>query len=455
MALNLQHKQLRISGMTCINCQNKIEQTLRRADGVQAASVRYDTGTAEVTYDTDLLSLEDLTAMIQALDYQVLAEGAGRTPDASRRVSLAVIILCLFFLLEKFGILNLLAPSQLADSAMSYGMLFVIGLVTSVHCVAMCGGINLSQCLPQADAGQQSRRASLLPAFLYNLGRVLSYTAIGFLLGLVVLLLGGGGAGPSPLLQGILKLIAGVLMVIMGLAMLDLFLGLRRLTLRPPRFLAAKVGAQKARHSRPLVVGLLNGLMPCGPLQSMQLVALAAGDPFSGALAMFLFSLGTVPLMLGLGSAVAALGRRFSQTVRTVGAVLVVVLGLAMLSQGWSLTGFSCCGSLGAAVTEPAGDSTGQAVLEDGTQVVTSTLSSGRYPDITVQAGVPVRWIIDAPAGSINGCNYKMLLQAYGITYTFQEGENILEFTPTEPGTISYSCWMGMIRGTITVTGGS
>ncbi|MGM9578440.1 MAG: sulfite exporter TauE/SafE family protein [Evtepia sp.] len=319
MALNLQHKQLRIGGMTCINCQNKIEQTLRRADGVQAASVRYDTGTAEVTYDTDLLSLEDLTAMIQALDYQVLAEGAGRTPDASRRVSLAVIILCLFFLLEKFGILNLLAPSQLADSAMSYGMLFVIGLVTSVHCVAMCGGINLSQCLPQADAGQQSMRASLLPAFLYNLGRVLSYTAIGFLLGLVVLLLGGGGAGPSPLLQGILKLIAGVLMVIMGLAMLDLFPGLRRLTLRPPRFLAAKVGAQKARHSRPLVVGLLNGLMPCGPLQSMQLVALAAGDPFSGALAMFLFSLGTVPLMLGLGSAVAALGRRFSQTVRTWG----------------------------------------------------------------------------------------------------------------------------------------
>ena len=68
---------------------------------------------------------------------------------------------------------------------------------------------------------------------------------------------------------------------------------------------------------------------------------------------------------------------------------------------------------------------------------------------------MPVRWIIDAPAGSINGCNYKMLLQAYDITYTFQEGENILEFTPTEPGTISYSCWMGMIRGTITVTGGS
>ena len=63
-------------------------------------------------------------------------------------VSLAV-ILFLYALLQHFGILNLLAPGQLADTKMGYGMLFVIGLITSVHCIAMCGGINLSQCIPQ------------------------------------------------------------------------------------------------------------------------------------------------------------------------------------------------------------------------------------------------------------------------------------------------------------------
>lgn len=55
--------------------------------------------------------------------------------------------MAVFFLLQHFGILNRLAPDSLADASMSYGMLFVIGMVTSVHCIAMCGGINLSQTL--------------------------------------------------------------------------------------------------------------------------------------------------------------------------------------------------------------------------------------------------------------------------------------------------------------------
>lgn len=212
---------------------------------------------------------------------------------------------------------------------------------------------------------------------------------------------------------------------------------------------------------------------------------------------MFLFSLGTVPLMLGLGALVSALGKRFTHAVMNVGAVLVVVLGLAMLSQGGSLSGLlqpdslfllivifcvlgvaaslpfrsgvcrlACLAAAVCAVVyiaaawggwsgSPAeADGEGKAELADGIQVVTSTLSPGRYPDITVQAGTPVRWVIDAPAGSITGCNYKMLIQEYGIVHTFQEGENVIEFTPTQPGTISYSCWMGMLHGSIFVTDG-
>lgn len=53
--------------------------------------------------------------------------------------------------------------------------------------------------------------------------------------------------------------------------------------------------------------------MPCGPLQSMQIVALASGNIFTGAFSMFCFSLGTVPLMLGFGSVVSALGKHFTR----------------------------------------------------------------------------------------------------------------------------------------------
>lgn len=96
-----------------------------------------------------------------------------------------------------------------------------------------------------------------------------------------------------------------------------------------------------------------------------------------------------------------------------------------------------------------------QAESTDQVQVVTSTLSARKYPSITVQVGTPVKWVIDAPAGSINGCNYRMLLREYGIEHTFQEGENVIEFTPTETGTFQYGCWMRMIRGNIYVTDSS
>ena len=89
--------------------------------------------------------------------------------------------------------------------------------------------------------------------------------------------------------------------------------------------------------------------------------------------------------------------------------------------------------------------------MENGVQVVESQLASGKYPSIKVKKDVPVRWIINAPDGSINGCNYKIYINSYGIEHTFQKGENIIEFTPTKSESIGYSCWMGMIKGNINV----
>jgi plastocyanin domain-containing protein len=92
--------------------------------------------------------------------------------------------------------------------------------------------------------------------------------------------------------------------------------------------------------------------------------------------------------------------------------------------------------------------------IENGVQLVRSTLSGGRYPAITVRQDIPVKWTIDAPAGSINGCNNRMIIREYGIEHRFKPGENVIEFTPAKTGKFSYSCWMGMIRSSITVIAG-
>lgn len=451
MGTAVRTKKLRIGGMTCISCQNKIEKKLRNTAGIEKAEVSYNTGTALVTFDTDIISCQSITGIIENLGYSVLPDQGQERKDTNRTVGILIIIASLYMLLEQSGLLNLLVPSQLADETMGYGMLFIIGLITSVHCVAMCGGINLSQCIPKGGQAElnQGRIAALRPAFLYNLGRVISYTAVGFLAGGI-----GAAVTFSNTFQGVLKLAAGIFMVIMGINMLGIFPWLRRLNPRMPKFIAVKIQKEKSKSSSPFFVGLLNGLMPCGPLQAMQIYALSTGNPFSGALSMFLFSLGTVPLMFFLGALSTVLSKKFSNRVMTAGAVLVVVLGLSMFTQGISLAGISPSSFLPGLESSSGNkqEGSGEIKIEDGVQVINSTLSPGRYPNIKVQAGIPVKWIIDAPAGSINGCNNRMIIREYGIEYSFHTGENVVEFTPDKTGKIPYSCWMGMIRGSINVS---
>ena len=463
----MEHTKLYINGMTCINCQTRIQNALKKQSGITQATVSYETETADILYDSSVISPEQIQGLIDELGYSASVQKASHPKMVGRILRELGIIVILYFLLRHFGILNYLAPASLANAQMGYGMLFVIGLITSVHCIAMCGGINLSQTLqkdsePSENASSISR-AMFQNAAAYNTGRIISYTIIGGILGGIgTLTKMAGTLQTSSIFQGLLKLLAGALMVVMGINMLGLFPGLRRFNLRIPLPHFQKGKQKKASHKRrtPFIIGLFNGMMPCGPLQSMQIVALASANPFTGALSMFFFALGTIPLMLGFGSIVAGLGKHFTKQVLKCGAILVVVMGLSMMSQGTALSGInSKINTLFSAKDETTMKTSDLNHLndsdtdmeKDGIQYVSSTLESGHYPDITVKAGIPVKWTIHAEKSSINGCNYKILLPDFDTECVFEEGNNTIEFTPKETGIYTYSCWMGMITGKIYV----
>jgi len=84
-------------------------------------------------------------------------------------------------------------------------------------------------------------------------------------------------------------------------------------------------------------------------------------------------------------------------------------------------------------------------------QIVSTEMKGNRYEPITVQAGILVRWTVNADADELNGCNNPVTIPKYGIQKQLSPGENTIEFTPEEPGNVVYTCWMGMIRGTIRV----
>jgi sulfite exporter TauE/SafE/copper chaperone CopZ len=416
--------------MTCAHCADKIERALIKLPGVSEAKASFSQGTVRVRYDAERVGRQDFEREIQDAGYTP-GPGGGRMGKAAQAAASLAAIALLFLLLRGTGMGALAGMLPLAEAGMGYGMLFVIGLITSIHCVVMCGGINLSQCM---GAGP-GKKDAVRPGLLYNLGRVVSYTVFGALVGAV-----GSVVSFSGTAKGIVQAAAGVFMVIMGLNMTGLFPWLARLVPRMPSAVARRLRGGK-RSLGPFYVGLVNGLMPCGPLQAMQIYALSTGNALEGALSMLMFSLGTVPLMFGLGALSSMMSQKFTRRAMAVGAVLVVALGLSMFTGGLSLAG----------IATPASGGGQGALAEGGVQKVRTTLESGRYQPITVTAGTPVEWTIVAPEGSINGCNNRIFIPTYGIEHAFQYGENVIRFTPDKAGTFPYSCWMGMITSTITV----
>jgi sulfite exporter TauE/SafE len=365
-----------------------------------------------------------------------------------------IIIFAVYFVIKSTVGFNFIPQ---VDKSVGYGMLFVVGLLTSLHCIAMCGGINLSQCVRKSETasgvaganreiespgkpGVESKFAKFRPSFLYNSGRVISYTIIGGLVGALGSVISFSGSA-----KGIVAIIGGCFMVIIGVNMLDIFPWLRRFKISTPKFLGNKIYSSAGKRG-PFIIGLLNGLMPCGPLQTMQLYALGTGSFLAGASSMFLFSMGTVPLMFGFGALSSLLSSKFTHRMLKVSAVLVIVLGLTMVSRGLSLSGVTL------AATNPlAGNPSNVAKIQGGVQEVTTTIESGKYQPFIVQQGIPVRWIIKAKAEDLNGCNNPVTIPKYNIQKRLVPGDNLIEFTPTEAGNITYTCWMGMISSNIKV----
>jgi sulfite exporter TauE/SafE/copper chaperone CopZ len=454
MSNSIHRTTIAVDGMTCASCERRIESALLKLPGVSAARASAPLSEVRVTFDASRVDGEAINNAIRDTGYSArkqdsapVPEERGRAPREPRgfsvyqAVGMIAVIVALFLIIRYTVGFNFIPT---VSQSMGFGLIFLVGLVTSLHCVSMCGGITLSQTIAASDAPQPapiaptaaaSRGRRLMPALLYNSGRVISYTVIGGIAGAA-----GSVFNLSAALKGIMPVVAGAFMLFLGIRMLGVFPWLSRLRISLPR-LRGRPGASVRRG--PFIVGLLNGLLPCGPLQTMQVYALGTGSALTGALSMFVFSLGTVPLMFGFGAVSSYLSARFNKGMLKASGVLVAVLGLVMFTRGMNL--------FGVGLTFPGTDSSAVARIEDGVQRVTTTVDSGRYHPLIVQAGIPVRWTILVKAEDLNGCNNPVTVPAYGIRRQLSPGKNLIEFTPGREGIITYTCWMGMISSQIKV----
>ena len=227
---------------------------------------------------------------------------------------------------------------------------FVVGLLGSVHCVGMCGGIvgALALAPPRVRPGAAVialHAADAQPAAArsaaYNAGRIASYAVAGALAGGMA-----GGASrvaALPMLQGAAYVLANLLLVALGLHLMDAWRGIARIE---------QAGRIVWRHMAPLlrrigppdttgrmfVAGAVWGWLPCAMVYSVLVTAMLSGSAAGGAAVMLAFGLGTLPMMMALGMAGARLrGWLRLRGVRLACGALVLafgVLGLARAAGG-------------------------------------------------------------------------------------------------------------------------
>jgi len=166
---------------------------------------------------------------------------------------------------------------------------FTLGLVGSLHCAGMCGPLALA--LPPAGAKASTY---VFGRIAYNLGRLVTYCALGLVFGLL---------GKSLSLVGVQRWVS----IALGVALLMGLFASRKLALWRPvtalvEQLKSRMGSLLRRRSLDalLVLGLLNGLLPCGLVYVACAAATTTGDLFNGALYLLAFGVGTVPMMLAI-----------------------------------------------------------------------------------------------------------------------------------------------------------
>lgn len=345
-----------------------------------------------------------------------------------------------------------------------YSMLGV-GLVTSIHCVFMCGGLVLTYAVKGAEGGPWYRR--LVPHLAYQGSKIVSYATVAIILGSLVALL-GRAVDITPLRNWLL-VGAGVYMVLLGLSMTGKFPILAHLSPRPPKFLVDALSRNRKRAvaegehgtaslATPISFGLLTGLMPCAPLIAAQAAAMSSGSPALGALAMVGFGLGTMPLMLVFGFASSLLSRQFQAKLQIVAALAVMTFGLVIFNRGLMVVGspvtFDTVRT--AALGGPVTGSSGFKTASDGVVEIPLKIENTTFvpQTISLPADKPVRLVVDRREAV--ACSKQLAIPQAGVLANLADNAvTTVTVPPMKAGSYTLTCGMGMMAGSVSVGGGT
>jgi len=355
---------------------------------------------------------------------------------------------------------------------MNLWVIFITGLTTGgLTCLAVQGGLlatalsrQTTVAQPKYNKGKHRRTTAQsnvtgvqmaqnpLPVVYFLVAKLVAYTALGFLLGAL-----GSVFKISATVQGILQIGAALFMVATALNMLNVHPIFRYAAIQPPRFITKMVRNQAKSQEvfTPLLLGALTVLIPCGTTQAMEVLAISSGNAFIGAAVMFIFILGTSPMFFVLGFLATQIRGQLQKPFVMLAATLILILGVVSLDAGMNLLGSPLAPRrVIASLFEATGGKTSLALAKevDGVQEVTiDVVADGYAPNlIQVKRGQPIR--LRLLTNQTFSCARAFTIPSLKIDQLLPEtGETVIELPAQQPGSVYFTCSMGMYSGLISV----
>ncbi len=454
-------KKFFIRGMHCVSCEKLLDDEFRQIAGVKDVRVDRNKNTGEVDYDGQEPSFEEIKKTAKRYGYDAFEDeaeafghpmsnkhGGQKTSDVFRAgwadwttaIVIVVTLWILFNIFQGSGIMD----NVHIGSAITFGVAVLVGLVASVSsCLVVVGSVIIAFGEKYKAGGNGFYQSAVKPNLMFHVGRLATFFVLGGLLGLI-----GGEINITGNFISIFTMIIAIVMAWLGLNILGIVPSISALGISMPKSLTKHwSGLKMSEHkAAPFVLGGLSFFLPCGFTQSMQIFALTSGSFWIGGATLFLFALGTVPVLITLGITTSWTKSKRMVVFEKVAGILVVLFAFYTLNSGLALKGVNTA----ILTTDETGAAhNGNTTVTDGKNmqmVEMHVTAAGFLPaTLTVKKGVPVKWVIKGD--DVAGCTNKIIVPSLNITKTLSAGDNVVEFTPTESGTIPFSCWMGMVQG--------
>jgi sulfite exporter TauE/SafE len=320
---------------------------------------------------------------------------------------------------------------------------FVTGLTTGgLSCFAVQGGL-LAGIL--AEQKKEETKKSL---FLFLTSKFISHLLLGGLLGLL-----GSALVITSNIQGLMQIISGLFILLMALKIADLHPIFRNFSITPPKFILRFIRNESRSQSffAPILVGFLTVLIPCGTTQAMILLSVASGNFWYGSMILGAFVLGTTPIFFILG--IASEKILSFKPLRIFAVLTMFYLALTAINSGQILRNSKhTYQNYKAVLFSNSLVQKDDTLIEDGKQVVTINVNNSGYATDTktLKIGIPVK--LTVVSKNVQSCARSFVIPSLNISKLLPStGTEIIEFTPTELGILTFSCSMGMYTGSFNI----